>query len=138
MVLTCDSCGYAEKDETSTFCQACGSNLKKASSFVTPQHQSFEDGKKSVTFVTNEHQINKHVVKRKDNSNKILLSFLVENLDVQSQLLLPTSILLVVCVATIIFSTLSTRPKVTKDGLTKEDIEQRRGNLLFFGNFFDR
>jgi len=66
----------------------------------------------------------------------ILLSFLVDNLDVQSQLLLPTSILLVVCVATIIFSTLSTRPKVTKLGLTREDIEKRRGNLLFFGNFY--
>jgi predicted metal-dependent HD superfamily phosphohydrolase len=66
----------------------------------------------------------------------ILLSFLVDNMDVQSQLILPTSILLVVCVLTIIFATLSTRPKVTKLGLSKEDIEKRRGNLLFFGNFY--
>lgn len=66
----------------------------------------------------------------------ILLSFLIENLDVQPHLLFPTSILLVVCVVTIIFSTLSTRPKVTKLGLTKEDIKQRKGNLLFFGNFY--
>ena len=41
-----------------------------------------------------------------------------------------------VCVATIIFSTFSTRPKVTKLGLTREDIEKRQGNLLFFGNFY--
>lgn len=66
----------------------------------------------------------------------LLLSFLVKNLDVQTNLLLPTSILLVVCVITIIFSTLSTRPKVTKQGLSREDIKQRKGNLLFFGNFY--
>lgn len=66
----------------------------------------------------------------------IILSFLIENLDVQRFLLVPVGILLLVCVLTIVFATLSTRPKVTKLGLTRSDIENRRGNLLFFGNFY--
>jgi len=66
----------------------------------------------------------------------ILISFMVNNLDVRPELLLPTSLLLVVCVATIIFSTFSTRPKVTKLTLTRDDIKKRKGNLLFFGNFY--
>ena len=66
----------------------------------------------------------------------ILLSFLVQNLDVQTFLIFPTTLLLVTCVVTIIFATLSTRPKVTKLGLSKDDIKQRKGNLLFFGNFY--
>lgn len=63
-------------------------------------------------------------------------TFLANNLDVQTHLILPTSIMLVACVVTIIFATLSTRPTVTKNTLTRKDIENRRGNLLFFGNFY--
>ena len=66
----------------------------------------------------------------------IIISFLADSLDVQPFLTIPTSLLLLICVLTIVFATLSTRPKVTKLGLTKEDIKQRRGNLLFFGNFY--
>ena len=66
----------------------------------------------------------------------VIISFLIENLDTQPFLLLPTGILLITCVATIVFSTLSTRPKVTKLGLTRNDIDARKGNLLFFGNFY--
>jgi predicted metal-dependent HD superfamily phosphohydrolase len=66
----------------------------------------------------------------------ILISFIVNNLDVRPELLMPTSLLLVVCVATIIFSTFSTRPKVTRLTLTRDDIKKRKGNLLFFGNFY--
>ena len=35
------------------------------------------------------------------------------------------------------FATLSTRPKVTEGKVTKEDIKQRKANLLFFGNFYN-
>ena len=34
-----------------------------------------------------------------------------------------------------IFSILSTRPKVTTGKFTKEDVAQKKVNLLFFGNF---
>ena len=41
----------------------------------------------------------------------------------------------IVCLVTIVFSILSTRPNVSKGTFTKEDIEQKKTNLLFFGNF---
>ena len=34
-----------------------------------------------------------------------------------------------------VFSILSTRPKVTSGKFTKEDVAQKKVNLLFFGNF---
>ncbi len=49
--------------------------------------------------------------------------------------LIPTGILIVVCMITIIFAALSTRPKITSGTVTKEDIEDKKANLLFFGNF---
>jgi len=39
-------------------------------------------------------------------------------------------------VVTIIFAILSTRPKVTSGVFTREDIENKKINLLFFGNFY--
>ena len=44
--------------------------------------------------------------------------------------------LIVVCVIAIIFATLATRP-VKMSGLTaKDDIDENKSNLFFFGNFF--
>ncbi len=40
-----------------------------------------------------------------------------------------------VCLSTIIVSILATRPKVSSGTFTQEDIEAKRVNLLFFGNF---
>ena len=37
---------------------------------------------------------------------------------------------------TIVISILATRPKITKGNFTREDILNRKTNLLFFGNFF--
>ena len=34
-----------------------------------------------------------------------------------------------------VFSILSTRPKITEGRFTKEDIREKKTNLLFFGNF---
>ncbi len=49
--------------------------------------------------------------------------------------LIPTSILIITCLITIIFAALSTRPKITSGTVAKEDIEDKKANLLFFGNF---
>jgi predicted metal-dependent HD superfamily phosphohydrolase len=67
----------------------------------------------------------------------ITVSVLVPKLESSPYLIMPTVVLLLVCLTSIIFATLSTRPKVTKGEVTKEDIEQKRSNLLFFGNFFN-
>jgi nitrate reductase gamma subunit len=41
-----------------------------------------------------------------------------------------------VCVAAIVFSILATRPNVSSGTFTKEDIANKKTNLLFFGNFY--
>lgn len=44
--------------------------------------------------------------------------------------------ILMVCLAGIVFATLSTRPKITQGRVTKEAIkEKKKANLLFFGNY---
>lgn len=68
----------------------------------------------------------------------IALSTLIPKLDSPSNehLVIPTFIMLMSSVVTIIFAILSTRPKVTKGVFTKKDIEDKKVNLLFFGNFY--
>ena len=67
----------------------------------------------------------------------IILSSLVPRLDANPKLIIPTIILLVVCLLAIVFATLSTRPKITEGRITREDIENKKSNLLFFGNFYN-
>jgi predicted metal-dependent HD superfamily phosphohydrolase len=68
----------------------------------------------------------------------IALSSIIPKLDNvnNAHLLVPTFIMLMFCVASIIFAILSTRPKVTSGVFTRQDIEDRKVNLLFFGNFY--
>ena len=67
----------------------------------------------------------------------IALPQLLPLLDEQSNLSIPTLLLMTTCVVAIVLATLSTRPKITEGKFTREDIEQRRANLLFFGNFYE-
>ncbi len=77
--------------------------------------------------------------------NAIVISILVSNLipklmsdaGVNMRLAIPTGILTIVCLGSMIFATLSTRPKVTEGKVTLEAIKQRKANLLFFGNFYN-
>ncbi|MEL1241936.1 Pycsar system effector family protein [Flavobacterium flavipallidum] len=68
----------------------------------------------------------------------IALSSIVPKLDSPSNahLVIPTFILLTFSVTCIVFAILSTRPKVTSGTFTRKDIEDRKVNLLFFGNFY--
>lgn len=65
----------------------------------------------------------------------IVLTALLPRIDDNSELVIPLMILLVVCVLSIVFATISTIPKVSRGDTSKADIEARRTNLLFFGNF---
>ncbi|MFC5874288.1 Predicted metal-dependent phosphohydrolase, HD superfamily [Chryseobacterium arachidis] len=67
----------------------------------------------------------------------VCLSVLVPKLDTpkNSHLIIPSFILLLSAVLTIIFAILSTKPNVTKARFTEQDIADRKVNLLFFGNF---
>lgn len=68
----------------------------------------------------------------------VSLSTLIPKLDSPSNahLVMPTFILIFFSVVSIIFAILSTRPKVTSGTFTRKDIEDRKVNLLFFGNFY--
>lgn len=68
----------------------------------------------------------------------IALSSIIPKLDSpkNAHLVIPTFIMLMSSVTTIIFAILSTRPKVTTGVFTREDIEAKKINLLFFGNFY--
>lgn len=67
----------------------------------------------------------------------IVVSTMIPKFETMPKLIVPTIFLLAVCLVAMIFATLSTRPKVTTGTFTREDIEQRRTNLLFFGNYFN-
>jgi predicted metal-dependent HD superfamily phosphohydrolase len=73
--------------------------------------------------------------------NAIIISLVLANLLTKldnpsnTYLIYPTFILILFSVASMILSVLATRPNVTTGKFTKEDVEQKRVNLLFFGNF---
>lgn len=65
----------------------------------------------------------------------IVVSLLVRHLDTNPHLVIPTMILIAVSVTTMVFAILATRPNVNSGQFTREDIRDRKVNLLFFGNF---
>ncbi len=67
----------------------------------------------------------------------LTLSTIVPKLDSpkNAHLIYPTFIMVVFSVATIIMAIASTRPKISSGTFTRSEIEARKINLLFFGNF---
>jgi predicted metal-dependent HD superfamily phosphohydrolase len=66
----------------------------------------------------------------------VILSVLIRKIEVDRHLAIPTLIFLASALATIVIAILATRPKITNGSFTREDILNRKTNLLFFGNFF--
>ena len=66
----------------------------------------------------------------------VLLSVLLRKLEDNPHLIIPTMILLLVCVVTMVFSILATRPSLPHGTFTHQNIEDKKVNLLFFGNFY--
>jgi predicted metal-dependent HD superfamily phosphohydrolase len=67
----------------------------------------------------------------------ILFSTILRQLDLYPVMVWPAISLLLVCMVTIVFSILATRPNVNSGTFTREDILNKKTNLLFFGNFFN-
>ena len=67
----------------------------------------------------------------------ILVSVLYRKLEEYPHLVIPAAILTVVCLITIVFAILATRPNISSGKFNREDITNRKTNLLFFGNFHD-
>ena len=73
--------------------------------------------------------------------NAIILSILAANLfprlDSNPHLVVPSVMLVGVCLGSLFYAIQATRPKVTEGKVTREDIDNRKSNLLFFGNFYN-
>jgi len=67
----------------------------------------------------------------------IIVSIMVRKLDTNPHLIIPTAMLTVTSLVTLVYAILVTRPKVTRGTFTEEDINQKKVNLLFFGNFYN-
>lgn len=66
----------------------------------------------------------------------VALSNLIPKLDKNAYLIIPTIIFMVFSIISMILSVLATRPNITSGKFTREDVEQKKVNLLFFGNFY--
>jgi HD superfamily phosphodiesterase len=66
----------------------------------------------------------------------VLLSLLLRKIEDHTNLAIPAVLLLAVNLVTIIFSILATRPHIPPGTFSKADLEEKKVNLLFFGNFY--
>lgn len=65
----------------------------------------------------------------------ILLASLSPRLDETGWVLIPTGMLLIGCVGSLVCGVLAARPRVTRNPATLDDVKAGRANLLFFANF---
>lgn len=61
---------------------------------------------------------------------------LASKLDSNPHLIIPTAVLTIASLTTLIFAIIVTRPKITSGIFTEDDIKKKKANLLFFGNFY--
>jgi len=65
----------------------------------------------------------------------VILTVLLRRLEVDTYLVFPTVCFLLFSLVTIVIAIMATRPKVSGGHFSKEDILNKKTNLLFFGNF---
>lgn len=67
----------------------------------------------------------------------LALSNLIPKLDAPSNnhLIIPTLVLVIFSVISVVFAVLSTKPNLSSGKFTREDLDNRNVNILFFGNF---
>ena len=65
----------------------------------------------------------------------IIIASISSKIDTNRWLVLPTIILLIGCLISMVFAVLAARPRVSSRLLTLEEVRQNRANILFFGNF---
>jgi len=62
--------------------------------------------------------------------------FFIQNLESSDKIGIPILILLAVNLFTIVFAILATRPQIPKGLFTQQDLDNKKADLLFFGNFY--
>jgi hypothetical protein len=72
--------------------------------------------------------------------NGIIISIIIASIspkiDSNPWLLIPTAVLLLSCLGSMVYAVLSARPRVSKEKVTLKDVQENRANILFFGNFY--
>lgn len=65
-----------------------------------------------------------------------IISLVLRKLKDNSFLMVPSYLLLTVSLVTMILAILSTRPSIPRGKFSVKDLENKKANLLFFGNFY--
>lgn len=65
----------------------------------------------------------------------IMISVLFRKLEEYPHMVVPSIIITLVCLTTIVIGIIATRPNVSKGKFTRDSIKNKETNLLFFGNF---
>lgn len=65
----------------------------------------------------------------------VLVTVLLRKLEDNPHMVVPTIIFTAVCLVTIVISILATRPNISSGKFNRDDIKNKKTNLLFFGNF---
>lgn len=66
----------------------------------------------------------------------VIIALLVRKLDSNTQLVFPTAILLLTGLVTMLIAILATRPSIPNGRYTNQELDNKKVNLLFFGNFY--
>ena len=65
-----------------------------------------------------------------------IISLVLKSLSSHPQMVVPSILLITVSLLTLTFAILATRPTIPNGLFTPQDVEQKKVNLLFFGNFY--
>ena len=108
--------------------------------------RNYSRGVDSMFKLTARNQINlSHIADNKSNIlislNGIIISLalatLVSKFKQEPMIVVPTIIFILFSLSTIVLAILSTRPNISSGKFTRDDITQKKVNLLFFGNFYN-
>lgn len=66
----------------------------------------------------------------------VIIAMLLRKLDNNVHLIFPTAVLLLTSLATMVIAIMATRPSVPSGFYTNKELEEKKVNLLFFGNFY--
>lgn len=67
----------------------------------------------------------------------VMITYIVRDINAIDNLMLPVVAMVITNLLTIIFAVIATLPNVTPGKFTKEDVDEGKTNLMFFGNFHD-
>jgi len=65
----------------------------------------------------------------------IIIATISPKIDTNPWLLIPTSVLLICCLISLVYAIFAARPRVSSHPMTLDSVRQSNANILFFGNF---